>query len=92
METGKSPGKKYEPKGVIIMKKSEKIAFFVFKAVYVVTLITAAVVYFSEFFDPHATFSQITGSDWFGLTFMSVVFGIVLERERRYKKQLSSKD
>lgn len=79
----------YTENGVVIKKKLERIAFAVFKFVYIITAIAVAITYISELLSPTATYCSITSNDWFTLAFMSVVFCIVTEREKKYKAQIA---
>lgn len=74
------------------MKKSEKVAFALYKTVYIITMIATAVTYILELINPTVTCSSITASDWSTLCVMSFAFVLITKIERNAKAQLTEKN
>ena len=74
------------------MKKSEKVAFALYKTVYIITMIATAVTYILELINPTVTCSSITSSDWSTLCVMSFAFVLITKIERNAKAQLTEKN
>ena len=87
METGKSPDDKQEKrKEMIIMKKSEKVLFAIYKVLYVITIAAMIFVYFRAVFDKTGTYSSLSANDFFIGGLMSFVMVLIAEKESRAKK------
>jgi hypothetical protein len=87
METGKSPEDKQEKrKEMIIMKKSEKVLFAIYKVIYVITMAAMIFVYFRAVFDKTGTYSSLSSNDFFVGGLMSVVMVLIAEKESVAKK------
>ena len=72
-------------KGVFIMKKAEKVLYTVFKVIFAITAIAIVITYLRELFGPTVAQPLVTSNDWFTLGYMSCVFVLITEREKKIK-------
>lgn len=71
---------------MIIMKKSEKVLFAIYKVLYVITIAAMIFVYFRAVFDKTGTYSSLSSNDFFVGGLMSVVMVLIAEKESMAKK------
>ena len=67
------------------MKKSQRIGNAIFKMGYVITAVSVMVRYISEILSPTATYSSISGFEWFALGAMTMIFADILIKEKKAK-------
>ena len=67
------------------MKKAEKVLYTVFKVIFAITAIAIVVTYLHELFGTTVTQPLVTSNDWLNLGYMSCVFVLITEREKKIK-------
>ena len=67
------------------MRKSERILYTVFKVIYAVCTVAVVATYLREMFDPTAAHPLVTSNAWLTLGYMSCVFVLITEREKKFE-------
>ncbi len=67
------------------MKKAEKVLYTVFKVIFAITVIAIVATYLRELFGSTVAQPLVTSNDWFTLGYMSCVFVLITEREKKIK-------